>query len=64
MAVVVEAATPEATLPMTPAEPRQRVAYVFPFEVASVHLLVVLIGAAYLARAKRRQPPPTLEEPR
>ena len=24
-----------------------------PFEVVSVHLLVVLIGAAYLARAKR-----------
>ena len=26
--------------------------FVFPFEVASVHLLVVLVGAAYLARAK------------
>jgi NADH-quinone oxidoreductase subunit J len=31
-------------------------AYLFPFEIVSVHLLVVLIGAAYLARAKRRQP--------
>ncbi|MFZ4612008.1 MAG: NADH-quinone oxidoreductase subunit J, partial [Gemmataceae bacterium] len=29
-------------------------AYFLPFEIVSVHLLVVLIGAAYLARAKRR----------
>ncbi|MGI9457469.1 MAG: NADH-quinone oxidoreductase subunit J family protein [Aeoliella sp.] len=28
--------------------------YLFPFIIISVHLLVVLIGAAYLARAKRR----------
>ncbi|MGA2060011.1 MAG: NADH-quinone oxidoreductase subunit J [Thermoguttaceae bacterium] len=28
--------------------------YVLVFEIISVHLLVVLIGAAYLARAKRR----------
>lgn len=28
--------------------------YLLPFEIASMHLLVVLIGAAYLARAKRR----------
>ena len=28
--------------------------YLLPFEIASIHLLVVLIGAAYLARAKRR----------
>jgi NADH-quinone oxidoreductase subunit J len=28
--------------------------YLLPFEVVSVHLLVVLIGAAYLARAKKR----------
>lgn len=28
--------------------------YVLPFEIVSVHLLVVLIGAAYLARTKRR----------
>ncbi len=32
-----------------------RVHYLFPFEIVSVHLLVVLIGAAYLARAKRRK---------
>jgi len=28
--------------------------YLLPFEIISVHLLVVLIGASYLARAKRR----------
>lgn len=28
--------------------------YLLPFEIVSVHLLVVLIGAAHLARAKRR----------
>ena len=31
------------------------VAYLLPFEVVSVHLLVVLVGAAYLARAERRK---------
>lgn len=31
--------------------------YLLPFEIVSVHLLVVLIGAAYLARAKRRARP-------
>ena len=31
--------------------------YLLPFEIVSIHLLVVLIGAAYLARAKRRQRP-------
>ncbi|MCP6756385.1 hypothetical protein NL533_32660, partial [Klebsiella pneumoniae] len=30
------------------------VGYLLPFEIISVHLLVVLVGAAYLARAKRR----------
>lgn len=30
--------------------------YLLPFEIISVHLLVVLIGAAYLARAKRKSP--------
>jgi NADH-quinone oxidoreductase subunit J len=33
---------------------RTQSAYLLPFEIVSVHLLVVLIGAAYLARAKRR----------
>jgi hypothetical protein len=28
--------------------------YLLVFEIISVHLLVVLVGAAYLARAKRR----------
>src|SRR5262249_28611018 len=32
-----------------------RMNYLLPFEIVSVHLLVVLIGAAYLARAKRRE---------
>ncbi len=31
--------------------------YLLPFEIVSVHLLVVLVGAAYLARAKRRVDP-------
>jgi NADH-quinone oxidoreductase subunit J len=31
--------------------------YLLPFEIVSVHLLVVLIGAAYLARAKKRLRP-------
>lgn len=28
--------------------------YLLPFEIVSIHLLVVLVGASYLARAKRR----------
>jgi NADH-quinone oxidoreductase subunit J len=32
-----------------------RTNYLLPFEIVSVHLLIVLIGAAYLARAKRRR---------
>ncbi len=43
----------------TLARERHKVAYLLPFEVVSVHLLVVLIGAAYLARAKRRRQPTT-----
>ena len=35
-------------------EPAISTGYLLPFEIASVHLLVVLIGASYLARAKRR----------
>jgi NADH-quinone oxidoreductase subunit J len=34
---------------------RKQMAYLLPFEIVSVHLLVVLIGAAYLARSKRRR---------
>lgn len=37
-------------------ENSSRTGYLLPFEIASMHLLVVLIGAAYLARAKRRVP--------
>jgi NADH-quinone oxidoreductase subunit J len=55
----VKEATPPRTLTSLPdrmkAPPRRRVGYLLPFEIVSVHLLVVLIGAAYLARAKRRR---------
>jgi NADH-quinone oxidoreductase subunit J len=34
---------------------RPRTSYLLPFEIVSIHLLVVLIAAAYLARAKRRR---------
>jgi NADH-quinone oxidoreductase subunit J len=34
------------------------VSYLLPFELVSIHLLVVLIGAAYLARAKGRKATP------
>lgn len=44
----------KSTKPVPP--PRQASAYLLPFEIVSVHLLVVLIGAAYLARAKRKRP--------
>lgn len=36
------------------AAPRGLAGYLLPFEIVSVHLLVVLIGAGYLARSKRR----------
>ena len=38
-----------------------RPGYLLPFEIVSVHLLVVLVGAAYLARAKRRKTPRAIE---
>jgi NADH-quinone oxidoreductase subunit J len=44
-------------MPGGPVPERRRIAYLLPFEIVSVHLLVVLIGAAYLARAKRRRGP-------
>lgn len=34
--------------------PKRGIHYLLPFEIVSVHLLVVLVAAAYLARAKRR----------
>jgi len=37
--------------------------YLLPFEIVSVHLLVVLVGAAYLARAKRRKAPAAMGNP-
>lgn len=35
--------------------PRRLIGYLLPFEIVSVHFLVVLIGAAYLARAERHR---------
>jgi NADH:ubiquinone oxidoreductase subunit 6 (subunit J) len=55
----IEQITPRRDLTGLPsgvqARVRRPVAYLLPFEIVSVHLLVVLIGAAYLARAKRRR---------
>jgi NADH:ubiquinone oxidoreductase subunit 6 (subunit J) len=53
----IEAVTPVHKLTGLPRgvdRNRKQVSYLLPFEIVSVHLLVVLIGAAYLARAKRR----------
>jgi NADH-quinone oxidoreductase subunit J len=64
----IEQVTPPHEITSKPDERpqrRRRIGYLLPFEIISVHLLVVLIGAAYLARAKRRrilaqdQTPPT-----
>jgi NADH-quinone oxidoreductase subunit J len=38
-----------------PEAPVMRTHYLLPFEIVSIHLLVVLIGAAYLALTKRRR---------
>jgi NADH:ubiquinone oxidoreductase subunit 6 (subunit J) len=55
----LEEATPRSNLTGIPAgfapAERKQVSYLLPFEIVSVHLLVVLLGAAYLARAKRRR---------
>jgi hypothetical protein len=54
----IEQVTPPHEITSKPDERpqrRRRVGYLLPFEIISVHLLVVLIGAAYLARAKRRR---------
>jgi NADH-quinone oxidoreductase subunit J len=37
-----------------PVQARGMSGYLLPFEIVSVHLLVVLVGAAYLARPKKR----------
>jgi len=47
-----QTATPGETTGHPPVTPLS--GYLLPFEIISVHLLVVLVGAAYLARAKRR----------
>jgi NADH-quinone oxidoreductase subunit J len=51
------ATAPIAGLPPDRVLFRARSSYLLPFEIVSVHLLVVLVGAAYLARAKRRVKP-------
>jgi NADH-quinone oxidoreductase subunit J len=51
----IEAAMPPAQVAGASEQMRKPVSYLLPFEIISVHLLVVLIGAAYLARAKRRR---------
>lgn len=48
---------PPANVP----EAAVRSGYLLPFEIVSIHLLVVLVGAAYLARAKRRKTPRPIE---
>jgi len=50
----VKEATPQGMVPGVNNVVRVQMSYLLPFEIVSVHLLVVLIGAAYLARAKRR----------
>ena len=45
--------SPRATSPTS--RSRGMSGYLLAFEIISVHLLVVLVGAAYLARAKRRR---------
>jgi NADH-quinone oxidoreductase subunit J len=44
-----------AFLGFTGRETTAGIAYLLPFEIVSIHLLVVLIGAAYLARAKKKR---------
>lgn len=45
----------DGAMPSPPKPPAPLSAgYLLPFEIVSVHLLVVLVGAAYLARTKRR----------
>jgi len=46
---------PTGMIPGVKGSARKQVGYLLPFEIVSVHLLVVLIAAAYLARAKRKR---------
>ncbi len=45
-----------------PARRRGMSGYLMPFVIVSVHLLVVLVGAAYMARTKRRAVTPALAD--
>jgi NADH:ubiquinone oxidoreductase subunit 6 (subunit J) len=51
----IDEATDKSQVSGLPYRARKQMNYLLPFEIVSVHLLVVLIGAAYLARAKRRR---------
>lgn len=46
----------------SPLDGQVRSGYLLPFEIVSVHLLVVLVGAAYLARTKRRKSSPSVRD--
>ncbi len=50
----IERAAAEEADPTLPKNAQGMSAYLMPFEVVSVHLLIVLIAAAYLARPKKR----------
>jgi NADH-quinone oxidoreductase subunit J len=52
---IVTAAPGGTSTQETIVKERTKMAYLLPFEIVSLHLLVVLIGAAYLARSKRRR---------
>jgi NADH-quinone oxidoreductase subunit J len=47
------ALTPPTATPANASRPQVAPGYLLVFEIISVHLLVVLVGAAYLARARR-----------
>ncbi|TXT38568.1 MAG: NADH-ubiquinone/plastoquinone oxidoreductase chain 6 [Planctomycetota bacterium] len=57
-ATLVVPGAPSAAMPGMSPPPKSpaplSTGYLLPFEIVSVHLLVVLVGAAYLARTKRR----------
>ncbi|MEX0586758.1 MAG: NADH-quinone oxidoreductase subunit J [Pirellulales bacterium] len=50
----IERAAQEQRDPTLPKIARGMAGYLLPFEIISLHLLIVLVGAAYLARPKKR----------
>lgn len=57
LAALTEADDPADDSPSTLIGQALLTKYLLPFEIISVHLVVVLVGAAYLARARGRQAP-------